>query len=102
MRDIPLTPPASRAFAEEVAVRGLAFLAADPERLERFLALSGLAAGEIRAAATRPDFLAGVLHHIMDDDRIAQAFATGAGLGPEDLARAARALGAGAWERDTP
>jgi hypothetical protein len=92
----------SHASAEEIAISGLGFLAADPGRLERFLALSGLAGGDIRSAAAKPGFLAGVLRHIMDDDRIAEAFARETGLKPEDLARAARALGAGGWERDLP
>jgi hypothetical protein len=90
-----------REEAEAIAVAGLAFLAEDQERLERFLALSGLSAGDIRRAAAEPGFLAGVLQHIMDDDRIAAAFATAEGLSPERLAAATAALGS-RWERDTP
>ena len=35
-----------REVAEEIAVAALSFLAADEERLDRFLALSGLSADE--------------------------------------------------------
>jgi hypothetical protein len=90
-----------REEAEAIAVAGLAFLADDPVRLERFLALSGLSAGDIRQAATQPGFLAGVLQHIMDDDRIAGTFAMAQGLSPEALSAAAAVLGS-RWERDTP
>ena len=90
-----------RERATELAIAGLAFLAADPERLERFLSLSGLDPGSIRLAAQEPGFLAGVIRHIMDDDRIAQAFATEEGLSAEELTAAAAALG-GHWEPDMP
>lgn len=83
----------SREAAESIAVSGLGFLAADGERLDRFLALSGLQPGEIRAAAASPGFLAGVLQHIMDDDRIAAAFGAEAGLSPDALTAAVEALG---------
>src|SRR5689334_6415509 len=64
-----------RENATELAISGLAFLAADPERLERFLSLTGLDPGSIRSAAQEPGFLGGVIRHIMEDDRIAAAFA---------------------------
>jgi hypothetical protein len=90
-----------REEAEAIAVAGLAFLAEDPERLERFLALSGLSPGDIRQAATQPGFLAGVLHHIMQDDRIAAAFAMAERLSPEALVAATAVLESG-WEQDRP
>jgi hypothetical protein len=91
-----------REHAEALAIRGLAFLAADTERLDRFLALTGLAPGEVRAASERPGFLAGVLQHIMEDDRIALAFATEQSLTANELDAAARALGNTRWEREDP
>jgi hypothetical protein len=91
-----------REHAEALAIRGLAFLSADAERLDRFLALTGLAPGEVRAASERPGFLAGVLQHIMEDDRIALAFATEQSLTANELDAAARALGNTRWEREDP
>jgi len=100
--------PESRQFqqkkpivGEEIAISALAFLAADEERIDRFLALSGLDPGRLREAAAEPGFLAGVLRHIMEDDRLASAFAAEHGLSAEALNRAAAQLGAH-WERDTP
>jgi hypothetical protein len=87
--------------ATATAIAGLAFLAADEERLQRFLTLTGLDPGSIRQAAEEPGFLAGVIRHIMEDDRIAAAFAAEEGLSPEELTAAAAALG-GHWERETP
>jgi Protein of unknown function (DUF3572) len=90
-----------RALAESVAASALGFIASDEERLGRFVAVTGVDPGEIRTAARSPGFLAGVLQHVMDDDRLAAAFAEHADLTPERLMRAAAALGSH-WERDTP
>src|SRR5262245_47114491 len=66
-----------RQAAEQLAIQALAYLAGDPERLGRFLALTGLGPETIRAAATSRDsqFLAGVLDHIAGDDGLLTAFA---------------------------
>ena len=90
-----------REVAETIAIAGLTFLVADEERLDRFLALSGLSADGIREASSAPGFLTGVMRHIMEDDRIAAAFAAAEGLKAEELAAAAVALGA-IGERDSP
>jgi hypothetical protein len=91
----------SREHAEQIAVAALGFLGEDEERLGRFIALSGIDPANIRALAADPAFLSGVLAHIMEDDRLAEAFASDQGLTPEGLMRAAAALG-GHWERDVP
>jgi hypothetical protein len=88
-----MSRPPSHEAAEAVAISGLGFLAADTDRLDRFLALSGLQPHDIRAAASTPGFLAGVLQHIMDDDRIAAAFGAETGLSSEELTAAAAVLG---------
>jgi hypothetical protein len=54
--------------AETLAIQGLAFLAADMERLELFLSLTGLDPRNLRAAAAEPRFLAGVLEHISGNE----------------------------------
>jgi hypothetical protein len=81
----------NRDDAERMAIQALGFLAADEERLERFLALSGLDPGGLRAAAAAPGFLAGVLDHVCADEPALLAFAAEARLAPEAVARA-RAL----------
>ena len=93
---------AGRASAETLAIAALNFLAAEPERLGHFMALCGIGPDELRAAATEPNFLAGVLDHIGSDDSLLIAFASQENLKPEAVMRAASALGGGVWERDTP
>lgn len=88
--------------AEALAVEALAFLAAEPERLGGFLALTGIGPDEVRSTASEPHFLAGVLDHIASDERLLLAFAAEAQIKPEAVMRAATALGGGAWERDVP
>ena len=84
---------ASREAAEMLAVQALAFIAEDPERLSRFLGITGIAPEEIRAAAREPGFLAGVLEHMLADESLLIAFAEGAGVDPGEIARARSALG---------
>jgi hypothetical protein len=78
--------------ATELAVAALSFLAAEPERLERFLALTGLGPESLRAAAREPSFLLGVLEHVASDETLLLAFANEGGLNPEDVGRAVAAL----------
>ena len=78
--------------ASELAVGALVFLAADPDRLGRFLALSGIEPQTIRLAAREPGFLAGVLDHIAGDEKLLLAFAEENGIQPEDVTRAHAAL----------
>lgn len=84
-----------------LAIRALAFLAEDDVRLSGFVASSGVAVHSIRNAARDPNFLAGVLEHILSDENLLMAFAEGAGINPADVARAHQAFGA-VWERDLP
>jgi hypothetical protein len=92
---IPRTPglrPLSRDEAETMAIAALAFLAGDPERLSRFLALSGLDPVHLRQAAAEPGFLAGVLAHLAGDERMLVEFAAAQGVPPERVASACQSL----------
>lgn len=80
------------AAAEAVAVEALGFLAADSERLSRFVELCGLDPSNLRAAAAQPGFLAGVLDHIASDESLLVTFAANAGKNPEEVARACALL----------
>ena len=88
-----------RNAAESLAVQALSFLAGEPERLARFLALTGIGPDRIRAAAASPGFLTGVLDHLASDDALVTAFAAEAGIKPEEVEQARRTLGSG--ERDS-
>jgi hypothetical protein len=78
--------------AEEIAVRALGFLAAEPAQLARFLALTGLEAGDLRERIDSPQLLAAVLEHLAHDEPLLLVFAAGAQLPPEDIARALSVL----------
>jgi hypothetical protein len=94
MRQRPGKPqPLGREAAEAMAVDALVFLAADEDRLDRFLALTGLAAGNLRELSGSPGFLAGVLDHLMGDERLLVAFAEEHRLDPTTIARASALLG---------
>jgi hypothetical protein len=91
----------TREAAEAVGVQALAYLAEDPERLGRFLALSGLGPETIRAAAHDPAFLAGVLEYVIGDEALLLALAAHVQVAPERVGEAHAALAGPSWERDT-
>jgi hypothetical protein len=91
----------NRETAEALGIQALAYLAGDPERLGRFLALSGLGPETIRAAAHDPRFLAGVLEYIVGDEALLVAFAEHVQAAPEHMAQAQGLLAGPSWERDT-
>ena len=71
--------------AEALALEALNFLVADPERLDRFVAIAGLSMDNLRAAAAEPGFLAGVLDHLAADETLLLAFAANRGIAPADV-----------------
>ena len=92
---------AAREAAEILAIAALAFIAAEPKRLEGFLGATGLTVDRLRESANAPDFLAGVLEHMLAHESLLLAFADSAAIDPAAIARARSALG-GNWERDLP
>jgi hypothetical protein len=90
-----------REAAEMLAIQALTYIAERPETLSRFLDSSGIAADQMRAASRQPDFLAGVLEHMLGDENLLLAFAQSLGIDPAEIARASDALGR-RWERDLP
>jgi hypothetical protein len=91
-----------REAAEMLAIQALGFLAGDGERLQRFLAVTGLEQQELRAAAQEPNFLAGVLEHITADEDLLLAFAGDAGIEPDGVMRARGVLAGPDWQREVP
>jgi hypothetical protein len=87
-------------WAETVAIQALAFIAEEPERLGRFLAITGLGPDSLRQAARQPDFLASVLDHIMGDESLLVAFAAGAEIKPMDVGKARRQFSRSAGEHE--
>jgi hypothetical protein len=94
---------AEREAAEQLAISALGFIAADPELLPRFLAITGIEASDIRRAAATPGFLAGVLQFVSAHEPTLMRFSEETGNQPASVERALRALpfGDDSFDRST-
>ena len=77
---------------EGLAISALLFIAAETETLSRFLELTGLDPGDVRAAASDKRFLLAVLDFLMADEPLLLAFAASEALTPETVVAAHRKL----------
>ena len=93
--------PDRRAAAEALAVAALGFIAGEPERLGRFLAMSGIGPESIRAAAREPQFLLGVLDHLAADEALLIAFAAENAIPPSAVMEARDTIAGRRRERGT-
>ena len=84
--------PIDRETAETIAVQGLAFLAEEPARIQRFFLVTGLDPSEIRARAGTPELLSAVLEHLAGDESLLLVFAASREMAPESIGLALRAL----------
>ncbi len=80
--------------AEEIGIRALAFLAADDDRLAKFLGLTGIAPNDLVAGARTAPMLSAILEHLSGDESLLLVFAAEAGLPPEQIGEALAMLGA--------
>ena len=71
--------------AEEIAILGLSFLAADAERLGQFLALTGAGPETLAKARTEPDVLASVIEYLLGDETLLLEFSSEHSLAPETV-----------------
>ena len=78
--------------AETLALRALAYLAADSEILARFLTISGLEPDNLRQRLTDPELLGGVIEFLLSDENLCAEFLTAEGLDPRNLHAALQAL----------
>jgi len=78
--------------AEAIALRGLAFLAAEQARLARFLAVTGMDPAELRARADTLELSCAVLEHLAGDESLLLVFAATCGIAPEKVAPAIAVL----------
>lgn len=78
--------------ADVIAAEALTFLAGEPERLRRFLDITGLSPATLRQAAAAPGFAASLLDYIAGDERCLLAFADDSGRDPAAIARLREAL----------
>jgi hypothetical protein len=79
-------------FSRSLAASALAFVAADPERLRRFLDLTGLGPHNLREAAEDPAFYGSVLEYVLADEELLLRFASDSDLRPETVVLAHQAL----------
>jgi hypothetical protein len=95
---MPPKPPAPD--PEALALQALAFLAADDDRLQRFLGLTGIEPGALRGLARDPAGLGAVLDYLLGWEPLLLEFATAHELPPEIVAAARRKLPGGANSYD--
>ena len=79
---------ADREASEAIAAQALGFLAGEPQRFARFLALTGVDIEELRATAGSPELLAAVLAHITSDESLLLTFAAETHIAPDTIAPA--------------
>ena len=78
--------------AETLALQALSFLVEDEDRLDRFLALSGLDHNDLRDRIADPAFLGGVLDHLLGHEPDLLDFAATADIDPTFVLRARATL----------
>jgi len=78
--------------AEAIAAQALAFLAADPVRLSRFLVLTGLSPADLRERIDTPEVLSAALDHLARDEPLLLVFAASAPIAPEAVGEALSVL----------
>jgi hypothetical protein len=74
-----------REVAEAIAAQALGFLAGEPQRFARFLALTGVDIEELRATAGSPELLAAVLAHLTSDESLLLTFAAETRIDPDTI-----------------
>jgi hypothetical protein len=79
--------------AEILALQGLGWLAGDEDGLQRFLNLSGLDAGVLRAQAGTSDMNVAVLDFLLGQEDLLTRFCETAAISPKDLHLARHRLG---------
>ena len=78
--------------AETLALRALAWAAADGAALAEFLTRSGLELHDLRARAADPELLAAFLDFLLTGDKMLEALCAAEGLDPAQIHAARRAL----------
>ena len=81
-------------MTEDMSASILAFLSADAERFEGFLATTGLDVSDLRTASTSAGFGENLLEYLSSDERLFLAYAYEHGLDPARLAHLRDALAA--------
>ena len=78
--------------AETLALRAVAFLAGDDDRVSTFMAVSGIGLDALRQSINDKAMLAGILDYILANESLLVEFASFAETTPEAAMRARAAL----------
>ncbi len=78
--------------AETFAISALAHIAGDDDRLQRFLAVTGIDPANLRSEAGKPGFVSGVLDYLCSDEALLVGFAAVQGVPPESIVAAQQRL----------
>lgn len=81
-------PDFSTEDAELLAIQALGFLVEEPERLERFLSLTGISIDTLKQDAGNHAVLSAILDHLLKDESLLLTFAANNGADPASIARA--------------
>jgi len=68
--------------AQAIALRALAYVAENEDRLSRFLAASGISQNDVSGRLGDPAFLAGVLDFVLADDEMTVEFVNQINIDP--------------------
>ncbi len=82
--------------AEILALKAMAYLVGLDEMMERFSAVSGIAPDDMRARASDPEMLAGILEFFLYDEALLTEFCEAHDIPPDAPAQARAALPGGA------
>jgi hypothetical protein len=85
-------PRMSTETAQTVALKGLAFLAEDEDRVQQLFALTGMDADTLRAQADEPETLGAVLDFLLGDEGLLIRFCEASGLDPKSIHLASHVL----------
>lgn len=78
--------------AETIAMRGLRFLAADPDRLGRFLSTSGIGPQDLRGRAGDHEVLNAVIEFLMSDESLLLVFCADEKIDPRHVGQSGHVL----------
>lgn len=88
--------------AETIALQGLTFLAGDPQRLVRFLSLTGLTPQDLKGFGRDASLQMALMDYLLSDESLLLVFASEAGVLPEVIAPACELLAQAAGQTGRP
>ncbi len=84
--------------AENIALSAFSYITGEPERMNRFLTISGLRLDTLRIAAESAGFFAGILDYLASDEALLIGFSEQMNMKPERVMQAHWALSPSEFE----